>query len=233
MPRAAFLSQHEFDALLAWLAPCRDLAGEKYEAIRRALLKYFAFQQCDAADEHVDETIDRVARRVAAGEIIRSAPYHYFRGVARKISLECVKRRARLFDLHLLTRDALQPSDERARDLDECLRSLPPHTRELLEGYYLGNRAVLAASLGITPNALRLRVFKEKRRLRARMAEASGDEQVSVAHVEITRAKSPLRGEASRRAGERRESWREEVAYAFQDACIDPGCGGGRPHCDA
>ena len=29
------LSQTEFDALLASLAPRRDLAGEKYEAVRR------------------------------------------------------------------------------------------------------------------------------------------------------------------------------------------------------
>ena len=34
------LSQTEFDALLASLAPRRDLAGEKYEAVRRMLTRY-------------------------------------------------------------------------------------------------------------------------------------------------------------------------------------------------
>jgi len=197
MSRAAFLSQQELDALLAWLAPCREQAGEKYEAIRRTLLKFFESRQCGAPEEHVDETIDRVARRVAGGELIRSEPYRYFRGVAKMISLEYFRRRARVLDLHLLARDALQYSDERTRCLDECLRSLPAHTRELLEGYYLGNRAALAATLGITPNALRLRVFKEKRKLRADITRRLGDEQTHLKWVEISSPKSPLRGEAS------------------------------------
>ena len=197
MSRAAFLSQHELDALLAWLAPCRDQAGEKYKAIRRTLLKFFESRQCGAAEEHVDETIDRVARRVAGGERIRSDPYRYFRGVAKKIALEYFKRRARVFDLHLLTRDALQYPHERMRCLDDCLRSLPAQTRELLEGYYLGNRAALAATLGITPNALRLRVFKEKRKLRADIARSLADEPACAGRVEISSRKTPLRGEAS------------------------------------
>ena len=197
MSRTAFLSQQELDALLAWLAPCRDQAGEKYEAIRRTLLKFFESRQCGAAEEHVDETIDRVARRVAGGERIRSDPSRYFRGVAKKISLEYFRRRARIFDVHLLTREARQYPHERTRCLDECLRSLPAHTRELLEAYYLDNRAALAATLGITPNALRLRVFKEKQKLRAALARYLGDEQVSAERVEISSRKSPLRGEAS------------------------------------
>jgi hypothetical protein len=175
MSRAALLSQQELDALLAWLAPGRDQAGEKYEAIRRTLLKFFESRQCGAAEEHVDETIDRVARRVAGGELIRSDPYRYFRGVAKKISLEYFKRRARAFNLNLLTRHGLQYPYERDRCLDECLRSVPAHSRELLEAYYLGNRAALAATLGITPNALRLRVFKEKQRLRAAIARRPGE----------------------------------------------------------
>ena len=197
MSRAAFLSQQELDALLAWLAPCREQAGEKYEAIRRTLLKFFESRQCGAPEEHVDETIDRVARRVAGGELIRSEPYRYFRGVAKMISLEYFRRRARVFDLHLLARDALQYSHERTRCLDECLRSLPAHTRELLEGYYLGNRATLAATLGITPNALRLRVFKEKRKLRADITRRLGESRTHLNWVEISSPKSPLRGEAS------------------------------------
>ena len=102
-----------------------------------------------------------------------------------------------MFDLHLLTRDALEDPHSRARCLDECLRSLPAETRDLLEAYYFGSRAALAARLDITPNALRLRVFKEKRRLRASIARRLGDEPVVAARAEISSGKSPLRGEAS------------------------------------
>ena len=197
MSRAALLSQQEFDALLVWLAPCREQAGEKYEAIRRTLRRFFESQKCGAEDDHVDETIDRVARRIAAGEVIRSTPHRYFRGVAKKISLECFRRRARMFKLQLLAPDVPEHSHERETCLDECLRLLPAPARELLEGYYLGNRAVLAATLGITPNALRLRVFKERRRLRACIARRLGDDGGCAAGAEISSLGSPLRGEAS------------------------------------
>jgi hypothetical protein len=42
--------------------------------------------------------------------------------------------------------------------------------RRLLEAYYLDSRNGLAAREGLTPNALRLRVFKEKQKLRACVA---------------------------------------------------------------
>jgi hypothetical protein len=197
MARAGHLSQTELDALLAWLAPCREQAGEKYEAIRRTLLKFFKSRKCEAAEERVDETIDRVARRIAGGELVRVDPSRYFRGVARKISLESFKRRARNFDLHHLALSAVQYPHERPRSLDACLRALPAQTRELLEGYYLGDRAALAATLGITPNALRLRVFKEKRKLRAEIAQRRDDDSWLAERLEIFDAESPLRGEAS------------------------------------
>jgi DNA-directed RNA polymerase specialized sigma24 family protein len=167
MAKHALVNQQEFDALLAWLAPCRDQAGEKYEAIRRTLLKFFESRRCVAADEHVDETIDRVARRVAAGELIRSEPVSYFRGVAKNICLESLKQRARTFDLRLPLRGVQQEPPERVRCVSQCLRALPADARGLLKAYYFGSRSTLAASLGITPNALRLRVFKEKQKLRA------------------------------------------------------------------
>jgi DNA-directed RNA polymerase specialized sigma24 family protein len=169
MSRAFRLGQVELDALLAWLAPCRDQAGEKYEAIRRDLLKFFAARSCGTPEEHVDETIDRVARRIAGGEQIRADPRWYFRGVAKKIFLESFKRRARHSHLSPLMPDALPYPHGLARSLTDCLRALPDHTRDLLEGYYLDDRAALAVTLGITPNALRLRVFKEKRKLRERL----------------------------------------------------------------
>jgi hypothetical protein len=53
--------------------------------------------------------------------------------------------------------------------LTNCLNGMRPGARELLEAYYLDPRAGLAAREGVTPNALRLRVFKEKQRLRACM----------------------------------------------------------------
>ena len=86
------IQQPEFEALLAWLGPTRDQAGEKYELIRHQLLRYFEGHHCEPADEHVDTTIDRVAKRVAGGEQILSAdPVRYFYGVAKNVFLESRK----------------------------------------------------------------------------------------------------------------------------------------------
>ena len=209
MARTVYLNQVELDALLAWLAPCRDQAGEHYEAIRRDLLKFFTARNCDAAEEHVDETIDRVARRVAGGERIQAEPRRYCRGVAKKIFLEHFKRRGRTFGLPSLLQDALPSPPERTVGVADCLRALPQHARELLEGYYLDDRAALAATLGISPNALRLRVFKEKRRLRAALARTFGEPRCIA--PEIFDAKSPLGSERPTRADSGAPLGRKEV----------------------
>jgi len=168
MAHSFVLQQLEFDALLASLAPMREQAGEKYEFIRHGLLRYFESHRCMPAEECVDETIDRVARRVAAGEQIRSAdPGRYFYGVAKHVCLEWRKRQLVLQQVNepKVSFDPL-PSLPLSC-LTCCLSTLPSRDREVFEAYYLEPRAELAARLGVTPNALRLRVFKEKQKLRA------------------------------------------------------------------
>lgn len=165
------LRQPEFDALLEWLAPSREQAGEKYEFIRHRLLRYFEGHHCTPADEHVDETIDRVARRLSAGEqILSTDPVRYFYGVAKNVFLESRKHQAPLQPPRDIPFVVECPSSSRLACVKCCLDALPPHARELLEAYYLDPRAGLAAREGVTPNALRLRVFKEKQKLRACIA---------------------------------------------------------------
>ena len=170
MSRHIALQQSDLDALLEWLAPCREQAGEKYEAIRLTLIRYFEGRGCEPADEHVDDTIDRVARRVAAGEQIRASdPRRYFYGVARKVILEWRKQPLQVQHRRepCVIDDLTSPQ---LFNLKSCLSALSPGERELLEAYYLDDRADLAAREGITPNALRLRVFKAKQKLRACIA---------------------------------------------------------------
>jgi hypothetical protein len=170
MSKHFVLQQSQLDALLASLAPAREQAAAKYEHIRHMLLRYFEGHHCVPADEHVDETMDRVARRVAAGERIQSAdPVRYFYGVAKNIIFECRKHQGVLQsarDPASLIQAAPSPH---VSCLECCLRALTPGARELLEAYYLDARAGLAAREGLSPNALRLRVFKEKQKLRACM----------------------------------------------------------------
>jgi len=169
MSKHAALSQAEFDALLASLAPRRDLAGEKYEAIRRMLTRYFQWRHCVPPEDCADETIDRVARRLAGGERIRTGdPGRYFRGVARNVCLEWRKQDARKPPIIIPCAAEHPPHVEAC--LEYCLDTLPSEARQLLEVYYLNGPSELSARLGVTPNAVRLRVFKEKQRLRTCMA---------------------------------------------------------------
>ena len=54
--------------LLEWLDPNLDLAGEKYEEIRRGLIKIFGYRGCSDAEGLADETINRVARAASRDE---------------------------------------------------------------------------------------------------------------------------------------------------------------------
>jgi DNA-directed RNA polymerase specialized sigma24 family protein len=190
MSRHLVLQQSEFDALLTFLAPGREQAAEKYEDIRHTLIRYFEGHQCLPADEHVDETMDRVARRVAAGERIRSAnPIRYFYGVARHVILERRKHQPVLQQSCETVAIFQATPPPHLPCLNCCLSALTPRGRELLEAYYLDSRAGLAAREGVTANALRLRVFREKQKLRTCIARCLQPIGADVRHTKYPAAK--------------------------------------------
>ena len=57
--------QEDFERLLTWLDSDPDRAGELYERIRWRLIAILASRACHIPEELADETIDRVAGRVA------------------------------------------------------------------------------------------------------------------------------------------------------------------------
>jgi DNA-directed RNA polymerase specialized sigma24 family protein len=139
------------------------------------------------AESAVDETLDRVARRLEAGHPIDDvAAFAY--GVARRVGLarrrQAAARPTVTDDRHLAQLAAplgVAPTDEaeqRDRWLQRCLTEMTPADRELIVAYYAGigreridGRARLAAKLGISENALRLRAQRLRDRLRNRTAE--------------------------------------------------------------
>src|SRR6266852_615987 len=87
------LRQEDFDRLLSWFDPDPERAGVAYERIRWRLIAMLASRGCRVPEELADETIDRVARRVAD---IRAAyvgdQAHYFLGVMNNVHHEYLKR---------------------------------------------------------------------------------------------------------------------------------------------
>jgi DNA-directed RNA polymerase specialized sigma24 family protein len=177
------LTRTAFDGLLARLDTDPVVAGEKYEHLRAALLRFFSWHQTLEADASVDETLDRIARRLAGGETIEDVPAFAY-GVARFVRLERQRQAAATpttTDEGLVAHAAEEPPEEdEARDacLQRCLGEIPAKERDLIVSYYVGTgreridgRAQLAATLSLTENALRHRAQRLRTRLRVCAAQ--------------------------------------------------------------
>lgn len=174
------MTQQQFDALLTWLAADdRGRAGEKYESIRRSLIKIFTWNRCVNAEEMADETINRVVAKVE--KLIPTYdgdPALYFYGVAKRLMMEC--RRSSLThvpldaagDIPAPTPDVGDEEDQEtlrreAACLRHCLDKLPPRDRELILAYYMkdkqakiDHRKELARRFGMLSNALRVKAYR-------------------------------------------------------------------------
>ena len=170
------LTSEGFEALLSQLAPERERAGELYETIRHRLVRLFEWRGCASPEDLADETINRVARRLAEGVELRSNdPYGYFCGVAHLVYKEVLRRASR--EHRALANgdwppaaEEDEPSDARLECLRRCLAQLPPDQRGLVLRYHQGennirNRQQLAREAGIPMNALRIRVHRVRRKL--------------------------------------------------------------------
>src|SRR5262245_34430828 len=110
------LSPEAFERLLTQLGPDREHAAREYQRVRGRLHDFFDCRGCDAADVLADETLDRVARRLAAGEDVqRLANYAY--GVARRVLFEWQKRRTRE-EAALSALRRFEPDPQSAADME-------------------------------------------------------------------------------------------------------------------
>lgn len=166
------LTQKALDCFLKSLGPDRDSAGAKYLEVHRKLARFFEWRGCPAPEEHADEAITRVAKRLAEGEEIRD-PATYAIGVARFLLLEVHKEREKERKI-AAAQPEVQPSvadaqtpEQRAECLRRCLGRLSPDNRELILQYYEGekgrkieNRKRLTENLHLTPTTLRMRALR-------------------------------------------------------------------------
>ena len=170
------LDREAFDSLLAHLDHDRNLAGAKYLTIRSKLVKFFECRGCIHPDDHADETINRVARKLGEREIDDVATYHF--GVARKLFHEILRerekeRRALDHVQNFQPQQEDQPEDDaRLECFNTCLQTLPSKSREMIIEYYRGekrakieNRVLLAKRLDLPLNSLRIRAHRARAKL--------------------------------------------------------------------
>lgn len=175
-------------ALLVRLDPDATRAGEKYEQLRRGLVKIFDWRGVTAPDACADVTIDRVARKLDGGATIDDVTAFAY-GVARLVALEQGRRpETRHVSLdEAIGMEGLGPEpvedDERLPCLEHCLGELDLDTRTLILSYYvharqdrIRARAALASTMGLTQNALRSRAQRIRDRLERCTNACAGEE---------------------------------------------------------
>jgi DNA-directed RNA polymerase specialized sigma24 family protein len=174
------LRSEQLEALLQQLGPDRDLAGTQYEQLRRRLVAVFEYRRCHHPEELADETLDRVARKVQemGPEFEGSDPARFVFGVAWNVARESFRRRSTvpLPDGWERMVPMAPKVDDDAREhacLDCCLEELAAPERDLILGYHEGDRSArirrrseLAGELGLSANALRLKIHRLTDRLR-------------------------------------------------------------------
>jgi len=179
------LGQTSFERLLQKLSVNRELAAAEYGRLRFRLTKFFQWRGCSDPEAFADRTLDRLARRLEAGEQIESV-YSYCCGIGRMLLLEAHRERERQQGaLQQWASDSAASGHPEAiplKALVKCLAKLPPETQKLVLDYYQGEkhnlieqRKELAKHLGIPINALRLRVNRIRIQLENCVKESQFD----------------------------------------------------------
>jgi DNA-directed RNA polymerase specialized sigma24 family protein len=169
------LTADQFDALLYRLAPDRDAAAAAYVQLRRRLVSVFAYRACANPEELADEAMDRLARKLLEGPQSISNPQGLLFAMAWKIMQESF-RQPRSVDLpdEWEKTETYQPppppeeDDGRGQDcLESCLGWLTDGDRSVILAYFehekrakISHRMEIAKELGISANALRLKVHR-------------------------------------------------------------------------
>ena len=176
------LTQGAFDRLLAQLDPDRQQAGTKYEALRRKLVKFFEWRGSSFAEDLADDTLNRVAMNVVAGEEIRQFPA-YCAAIARHVFLESLRSRQREVALRSEPQapEISDDPEQRTECLERCMRELSPESLQLIVQYYqdekqarITARRSLAERLNIPMNALRIRAYRIRASLEACVERCMG-----------------------------------------------------------
>jgi DNA-directed RNA polymerase specialized sigma24 family protein len=174
------LTQETFDLLLARLHANREQAGQQYETLRKKLCLFFEARHCVQPEWLVDETLNRLARKVSAGEEVQHLDA-YALTIARFVWLEAQRAETAVSLESLLLEETIEDADQRAQEfaarereaerlhaMQRCLFALPKEARELLTEYYQGtaeDRKTMAERLGLSENALYLKIHRLRQKL--------------------------------------------------------------------
>ena len=165
------VAQHRFMELLD-ADPAR--AEEKYRALRMRLAMFF--QQNGAWDAWgaADESIGRSVKRIGEGAEVRSGVPAYCTGVAKNVFKEGWRKRPaeELNEAVMVpnghSETGLLPAEQIVL-LHQMMAEVPEADRLIFFRYHTEDREQLARELGVTPNALRIRVCRSRESIESRL----------------------------------------------------------------
>lgn len=148
---------------------------EMFAHFRTRLITFFKSRRSWSPVDHADETIGRIACRIAEGVVIRDLR-SYAQQTARNVWSEAWRQaqaEGRSTTHTPVGQDAVPTNPDLERSVDYCMSLLSAEERYIIEEYYKGDkhqkivqRQALAQRLGISVEVLRLRAFRIRSKLR-------------------------------------------------------------------
>lgn len=165
-----------FQALLRAFDADPDKAGQQYRRLHQRLVRFFSLHPVTDPYFLADEAMDRLARRIAASPADVESPSAFVFGIARHVLQE--DRRLHLREGEIASEWTSKIARSSAADdalltrIEHCLAMMKKEQRDLLLAYYrssgrekIEHHRELAASLGLTLNALRNRLMRARKEL--------------------------------------------------------------------
>jgi DNA-directed RNA polymerase specialized sigma24 family protein len=174
------IDETSFGRLLEWLDDDPSVSAEVYRRIHHKLILYFSARGCPGAEDLADETIDRVMLKINAEQIAYEGnPLKYFYSFAKHIHQEFLRSRNFQLNEDFLAATGetnFETTDEEesklGKQLQKCLARFKAADRKLILEYYSAQsgrekefREKVAAKYSLSPNSLRVKVFRLKNRL--------------------------------------------------------------------
>ncbi len=157
-----------YEALFEWLGSTREEGEKKYREIENRLFRLLLKRGCTDPENCVAEAIDRVTLKLPElKESYEGNPLWYFIRVALYVHQEHLHRKEIPFET--VPDEVIQPAtiDLAGECLRECLAHLVVGQRNLVLDYHVNIKKAkidlhrrMAEELGLTTNALRLRVHR-------------------------------------------------------------------------
>ena len=181
-----------YHRLLSQLDPDPDSAraAARFEQLRHKLVRFFESRRVVFPEDEADETIHRMARRLASGVAVLDVEA-FATGIARRVLYESLRGagRLRLVPLEVESAGATSSAaetwppepDPRPARLQRSLEALPGESRALLLAYYaagdgigrIESRRRLAREWKLHPSTLRTRVQRLRERVEREFLRAS------------------------------------------------------------